>query len=519
MLTVDEEPKSYEQAIKSGDHKQWKRAMNEEFDSLIKNQTWNLVNPPSDQKVIDNRWVYKLKQRPDGSVDRYKARLVVRGFTQEFGIDYQETFSPVVKFTSIRAIIALAASKNMKLKQFDVRAAFLNGVLEETVFMSQPTGYDDGSGRVCKLNRSLYGLKQASRCWNKRFTEFISKFEFKVCESDPCVFVRDGSEGLTILAICVDDGLIAAENEGAILPVIEHLRKEFEIKFFDLECFLGLEVDQRDDGSIHVNQRAYAEKVLKRFGMTNCKTVATPAENAQNLGDFEPDDEADFPYREAVGSLMYLSVGTRPDISFAVGNVSRYMEKPSAVHVNAVKRILKYIQGTSDMGILFEGDKKLNFCGYSDADYAGDVKTRRSTSGYVFMFGKGIISWGSERQKSVALSTTESEYMAASHAIKELIWLKRLLAELSPVKMGLPTFFMDNQSAIRLVKNPEFHKRTKHIDVRYHFIREKFEDGMFDLKYVQTDEQLADVMTKALPKAKHQYFRDLLNIVAKKNLP
>lgn len=515
MLAVHEEPRSYEQAIESSDHRQWELAMDDEYDSLIKNQTWNLVKPPNDQKVIDNRWVFKLKQHPDGSIDRYKARLVVRGFTQEYGVDYQETFSPVVKFTSIRAILALAAARRMKLRQFDVKTAFLNGVLQEDVFMSQPTGYDDGSGRVCKLNKSLYGLKQASRCWNKRFTEFIGKFDFKTSESDPCVFVYNGKRGLMILAIYVDDGLIVAENEDAILPVIDHLRKEFEIKVFDLKCFLGLEIDRRSDGSIHVNQRAYAEKVLKRFGMMECNPVATPSDNAQNLGDFVMDGELDFPYREAVGSLMYLAVGTRPDISFAVGNVSRYMDKPAAAHVNAVKRILKYIKGTSDTGIQFDCGGDLEFIGYSDADYAGDVETRRSTSGYVFMFGGGVISWGSERQKSVALSTTESEYMAASHAIKELVWLGRLLAELSPIRMDAPIFYMDNQSAIRLVKNPEYHKRTKHIDVRYHFIREKFEDGMFDLKYVETNEQLADVMTKALPGAKHRHFCVAMGVMPK----
>lgn len=514
MLAVHDEPGSYEQAMESINRKQWEQAMDEEYDSLIKNRTWNLVNPPSDQKVIDNRWVFKLKQRPDGSIDRYKARLVVRGFTQERGIDYQETFSPVVKFTSIRAILALAASRHMSLKQFDVKTAFLNGVLEETVYMSQPTGYDDNSGRVCKLDKSLYGLKQASRCWNKRFTDFIGRFKFKASESDPCVFVYNGADGLMILAIYVDDGLIAAENEKAISPVIEHLRKEFEVKVSNLECFLGLEVDQRADGSIHVNQRGYANRVLQRFGMADCNAVATPSDSAQNLGDFEADGEVEFPYREAVGSLMYLSVGTRPDITFAVGNVSRYLEKPSAAHVNAVRRILKYIKGTSDMGIRFKGDDDLEFSGYSDADYAGDVETRRSTSGYVFMLGNGVISWGSERQKSVALSTTESEYMAASHAIKELIWLKRLLAELSPIEMTPPIFFMDNQSAIRLVKNPEFHKRTKHIDVRYHFIREKFEDGVFDLKYIETNKQLADVMTKALPRIKHQYFCGSLGVMS-----
>lgn len=193
------------------------------------------------------------------------------------------------------------------------------------------------------------------------------------------------------------------------------------------------------------------------------------------------------------------------------------MEKPAIAHVNAVKRILKYIKGTTDMGIQFESGIELKMCGYSDADYAGDVETRRSTSGYVFMFGNSTTSWGSERQKSVALSTTESEYMAAAHAMKELVWLRRLLSEILSTKLDKPIFLMDNQSAIRLIKNPEFHKRTKHIDVRYHFIREKFEDGIFDLDYVATDEQAADIMTKALPKNKHQYFRALMGLMPKKD--
>lgn len=517
MLAINEEPKTYEQAMKSDESKQWEQAMDDEFASLVKNQTWILVNPPDDQKVIDNRWVYKIKFRTDGSIERFKARLVVRGFTQEYGIDYRETFSPVVKFTSIRAILALAASKRMTLRQFDVKTAFLNGDLEEDVFMKQPIGYDDGSGRVCKLIKSLYGLKQASRCWNRKFTSFIRKFDFKTSESDPCVFVRNGKNGTMILAIYVDDGIIASEDEEAIFPVIDHLRKEFEIKVFEVECFLGLEINRESDGSIIVNQRAYAQKILQRFGMMDCHAVSTPLDTSQNLSDFEADEEVNFPYREAVGSLMYLAVATRPDITFAVGNVSRYLEKPAEAHVNAVKRILKYVKGTLTMGIRFDGGNDLTFCGYSDADYAGDKQTARSTSGYVFMFGGGIISWGSERQRSVALSTTESEYMAASYAIKELMWLKKLLSELLQIEMDAPNFFMDCQSAIRLVKNPEFHKRTKHINVRYHFIREKFEDGEFELSYVPTDEQRADIMTKALPKAKHQFLRALLGIVLEKN--
>lgn len=252
--------------------------------------------------------------------------------------------------------------------------------------------------------------------------------------------------------------------------------------------------------------------------MVDCCTVSTPLESSQNLSDFEADGEVNFPYRETVGSLMYLAIATRPDIRFAVGNVSRYLDRPAEAHVNAVKRILRYVKGSLETGIRFKGGNDLLFCGYSDADYAGDKQTARSTSGYIFMLGGGVISWNSERQKSVALSTTESEYIAASHAIKELIWLKRLLSELLQIKIDIPFFYMDCQSAIRLVKNPEFHKRTKHINIRYHFIREKFKENEFDLRYIPTNEQCADIMTKALPKIKHQSLCVMMDIVPKKDL-
>lgn len=329
-----------------------------------------------------------------------------------------------------------------------------------------------------------------------------------VCSSDPCVFVCDD----IILAIYVDDGLIAASSEKKIEPVIQYLRMEFEIKLFSADCFLGLEISRLNDGSIHLHQTAYAKKVLERFKMTESNGATTPADPNQILDNFKNSEKANYPYREAVGSLMYLAIATRPDISFAVGAVSRYLENPTESHVTAVKRILKYIKTTIDYGLRYDSSVTMDLNGYSDADYAGDKETRRSTSGHVFWFGSGVVSWCSERQKSVALSTTESEYIAASSGVKELVWLQRLLKEVTGQEAET-NFYMDNQSAIRLIKNPEFHKRTKHIDVRYHFIREKFEEGFFNLHYVPSDEQLADIFTKALPKDRFQNLRNLLSIV------
>uniref|UniRef100_A0A1Y1M571 Integrase catalytic domain-containing protein n=1 Tax=Photinus pyralis TaxID=7054 RepID=A0A1Y1M571_PHOPY len=510
-VTID--PNTYEEAIQSTEGEQWKIAMDDEYNSLIKNHTWDLVNPPDDQQVIDNRWVFKVKLNTDASVDRYKARLVIRGFAQQYGVDYEETFSPVVKFTSVRAILSFAAMNKMQLRQFDIKTAFLYGDLKEHVFMKQPIGYDDNSGRVCKLIKSLYGLKQASRCWNQKFTVFIRDFNFKPCDSDPCVFVRRNKNIIVIVALYVDDGLVVSNSANEIDHVLSYLCKQFDVKVFDAKCFVGLEIEQFSDGSIRIHQTAYAKKILSRFNMLECNAVATPGDPNQNFSDFTQEEiEPNFPYRQAVGSLMYLAIGSRPDLSFAVGVVSRYLERPSPIHVKAVKRIFKYVKGTADMGILYESSNSFDFVGFSDADYAGDNETRRSTSGYVFHTGSGVISWASTRQQSVSTSSTESEYVAACQAIKELLWLKTFVDELTLKCDVKAKLFVDNQSAIRLVKNPVYHKRTKHIDVQYHFIREKFQEGKFDLEYVETNNQVADICTKSLTKNRHKYLCTLMNL-------
>lgn len=402
----------------------------------------------------------------------------------------------------------------MQLKQFDIKTAFLYGELEDDIYMRQPTGFGDNSNRVCKLRKSLYGLKQASRCWNRTFTGFIEKFGFIVCQSDPCVFVSTRDGNTIILAIYVDDGLIAGSNDECIRDVISHLRGQFEMTIVNVGCFLGLEIERLADGSIFLHQSAYARKILQKFEMEECNAVATPSDPNQVLERVENAERLNYPYRELIGSLMYLAVGTRPDICYAVGKASRFLEHPSTIHVNAAKRILRYVKGTLNYGILYDSNGEKQFRGYSDADHAGDTDTRRSTTGYAFMLGNGIISWNSERQKSVAISTTESEYVAASNAVKELIWLKRLLAELMPDRDDDALFLMDCQSAIRLIKNPEYHKRTKHIDVRYHFVREKYDDGVFNLEYVPSEHQLADIFTKALPKGSFQYIRSSLGITS-----
>lgn len=509
------EPISYKHALEDENCDKWKKAMKEEYDSLMQNNTWELVERPPGEKIVDNKWIYKVKFEQKNQPSRFKARLVARGFTQEYGVNYYETFSPVVRFTSIRIILAIAAKMKMHLKQFDVKTAFLNGDLRETVFMEQPIGFGDGSNKVCKLKKSLYGLKQASRCWNEKFSTFIKLFGFKQCNSDPCVYTSKSNGALTIMAIHVDDGLIVGESVNEIKSVIKYLGEKFEIKEMNVGCFLGVEIQKRADNSIFVHQSTYAEKVLSKFNMQNCNPVSTPSDTNQPIGNFDESNASSYPYRELIGSLMYLAVGTRPDIAHAVGIASRYLEKPTVVHEKSAKRILKYLKNTINFGILFHSDGTYQLNAYSDADFAGDIDSRRSTTGYVFIFGGGAISWCSERQKSVSLSTTESEYMAASQCIREMVWINNALQEILNGKLQTINFFMDNQSAIRLIKNPEFHKRSKHIDVRYHFIREKYIENLFILNYISTDDMIADIFTKALSAQK---FKELASKLGLKQL-
>lgn len=511
-LSECHEPSSYENALKSQESEKWSKAINEEYASLMENQTWKLVQPPKNRKIIRNKWTFKIKENSAGQTIRYKARLVACGYSQVHGIDYDETFSPVVKYTSIRVILAVATSFNLKLRQFDVKTAFLHGDLQEEIYMSQPKGFDDQSGRVCKLLKTIYGLKQSSRCWNKKFTELIQQFNLRSSKADDCVFTFITNERKIILAIWIDDGLVAASNSDDIEKLISGLQSAVEIKSSEANFFVGLEINQKANGSIHLNQKGYTRKMLAKFNMTDANPVATPSDsNFLNFGTQKEITNVKFPYREAIGSLMYLAVATRPDIAHAIGILSRSLSNPTENHVTGVKRVFKYLKGTMDYGIYFKKNEKLSLNVYSDADYAGDPSTRKSTSGYLCMIGSATVSWCSQRQKCVSVSSTESEYVAASEATKEIIWLVRRM-EVFSTTTERPKLHIDNQGAIKLVKNNEFHKRTKHIDVMHHFIRQKYEEGFFNVTYVNTKDQIADLLTKPLPKQQFQRLRSLMGL-------
>ena len=461
----------------------------------------------------------------DGTLERYKARLVAQGCTQIFGLDYEETFSPVVRFESIRCLLAMATQHKLCLHQMDVSTAFLHGELSEEVYLKQPEGFVE-SGKenlVCRLKRSIYGLKQSPRCWNHTLDSKLKEIGFEQTASDPCLYVHANSEReMFVVAVYVDDIILGGKNESILCQVKQELSTKFDMKDLGpLHHFLGVTViqDQLSE-SIWIGQPTYTEKVLHRFDMHNSKPVGSPVNPDVKLSACEnPDDVCDQKlYQAVVGSLLYLSTKTRPDIAFAVSIAARFCASPTKEHWTAVKRILRYLNGTQQFGLLYKATTSSDseIAGFSDSDWAGDVGVRKSTSGYVFLLGGAAVSWKSTKQTTVALSTAEAEYIALSSASQEAIWLQQLISDLSKKALHKMIIYEDNQSTICLAKNQAVHGRTKHIDIKYHFIRDLVEAGKIELVYCTTENMVADIFTKGLSIRQFEKIRHLTG-VAKPN--
>ncbi|KAJ0804413.1 putative RNA-directed DNA polymerase [Helianthus annuus] len=512
LLTDGGEPECYEEAMEDEHKREWVEAMQDEMNSLYENNTFELVKLPKGKRALKNKWVYKVKTEEHTSRPRYKARLVVKGFSQRKGIDFDEIFSPVVKMSSIRVILGLAASLDLEVEQMDVKTAFLHGDLDKEIYMEQPEGFQvkGKEDYVCKLQKSLYGLKQAPRQWYKKFESVMGKQGYRKTISDHCVFFqRFGDDDFIILLLYVDDMLIIGKNAERIVQLKKELSKSFSMK--DLgpaKQILGIRITRdRASKKLHMSQEQYIEKVLSRFNMAKAKAVSSPLTPNFKLTDKdcpsskeEIEDMDKVPYASAVGSLMYAMVCTRPDIAHAVGVVSRFLSNPGKKHWEAVKWIFRYLRGSSKLGITF-GNEEPMLVGYTDSDLAGNKDNMKSTSGYLMTFAGGAVSWQSRLQKYVALSTTEAEYVAATEACKELLWLKRFTQELGFMQRRY-VVLCDNQSAIHLAKNSMFHKRTKHIDVKYHWNRDALEDKLFELDKVHTEDNGSDMLTKSLAREK-----------------
>lgn len=494
------EPSSLADALATPE---WRSAMNDEYAALLKNETWRLVAPPAGHNIVGSKWIYKIKQKPDGTVDRYKARLVAQGFSQRYGVDYADTFSPVVKPTTVRIILALAVSRNWSLRQVDIQNAFLHGELQEEVYM-HPPGFVNKShpNFVCKLQKSLYGLKQAPRAWYSTLSQKVQALGFHRSRADTSLFLFRRGKVTIYMLIYVDDIIIASSCAQATDRLIAQLRDAFAVKDLGtLTYFLGVEVTPTRDG-LALTQSKYAADLLHRVNMHACKPTPTPMSSTERLSKESGtplNDEDAFRYRSTVGSLQYLCL-TRPDLAFAVNKTCQFLQHPTDVHWAAVKRVLRYIQGTLQLGITIRRSDSVDMSAYSDADWAGCPDDRRSTGGFAVYLGNNLVSWSARKQPTVSRSSTEAEYKAIANATAEVTWIQSLLKELGVVQRTAPTLWCDNLGATFLTANPVFHARTKHIEIDFHFVREKVAAGALQVRFISSADQIADIFTKALPR-------------------
>ncbi|KAK2375338.1 putative mitochondrial protein [Trifolium repens] len=504
------EPKNVKEALTD---EAWIEAMQEELNQFERSEVWDLVPRPEDVNVIGTKWVYKNKSDENGTVTRNKARLVAQGYTQIEGLDFDETFAPVARLESIRLLLGVACILKFKLYQMDVKSAFLNGYLQEEVYVEQPKGFVDPEhpNYVYKLKKALYGLKQAPRAWYERLTQFLEEQGYRKGGSDKTLFVKQEKGKFIIAQIYVDDIVFGGMSNAMVQHFVQQMQSEFEMSLVgELTYFLGIQIKQMDD-TIFISQSKYARNIIKKFGMDNATHKRTPAPTHLKLTKDEKGISVDQSlYRSMIGSLLYLTA-SRPDITYAVGVCARYQADPKVSHLTQVKRILKYVNGTSDYGIMYSHCENSTLYGYCDADWAGSADDRKSTSGGCFFLGTNLISWFSKKQNCVALSTAEAEYIAAGSSCSQLVWMKQMLKEYD-VEQDALTLYCDNMSAINISKNPVQHSKTKHIDIRHHYIRDLVENKIVVLEHVGTKEQIADIFTKALDAVQFENLRGKLGI-------
>jgi transposase InsO family protein len=515
------EPSTLAEAKCRPDWSLWEKAIEEELATLKAAGTWQLEEAPPGANIIGLKWVFKVKKDAAGNIAQYKARLVAQGFSQIGGIDYDDTYAPVAKLASSRAIIAMANRLHLILHQIDIKGAYLNGTLkdDEVLYLRHPPGYTapNAGKQVLRLLKALYGLKQAGRRWYQTFTDILVQLGFTQCSVDQAVYHKSNASAreLMVIAVHVDDCTIAASERRLVDDFKARLSKHVEVTDLgELHWMLGIEVKRnREAGTVHLSQRSYIDSILHCFNFADLKPLTTPMDVQAPATTAEFAAMRNIPYREAVGALNWAALATRPDISFAVSTVARFALNPGPAHWEAVKRIFHYLAGTRDLWLSY-GEARRTLVGYTDAD-SSMAEDHHAISGYAFLIDGGTVSWSSKRQEIVSLSTTESEYVAAMHGLKEAMWLRSLLSEVFGSFKDATVLLCDNQSAIALARDHQYHARTKHIDVRYHFIRWVVDQGVVWLMYCPTEDMVADVLTKALPSPKVKHFAAGLGLCAK----
>nr|ABF96984.1 retrotransposon protein, putative, Ty1-copia subclass [Oryza sativa Japonica Group] len=507
------EPKHVDEALYDPD---WMNAIHEELNNFARNKVWTLVERPRDHNVIGTKWVFRNKQDENRLVVRNKARLVAQGFTQVEDLDFGETFGPVARLEAIRILLAFASCFDIKLFQMDVKSAFLNGEIAELVFVEQPPGFDDPKypNHVYKLSKALYGLKQAPRAWYERLRDFLLSKDFKIGKVDTTLFTKIIGDDFFVCQIYVDDIIFGSTNEVFCKEFGDMMSREFEMSMIEeLSFFLGLQIKQLKDGTF-VSQTKYIKDLLKRFGLEDAKPIKTPMATNWHLDLDEGGKPVDLKlYRSMIGSLLYLTA-SRPDIMFSVCMYARFQAAPKECHLVAVKRILRYLKHSSTISLWYPKGAKFKLVGYSDSDYAGYKVDRKSTSGSCQMLGRSLVSWSSKKQNSVALSTAEAEYISAGSCCAQLLWMKQILLDygISFTETQTP-LLCNNDSTIKIANNPVQHFRTKHIDIRHHFLTDHVAKCDIVISHIRTEDQLADIFTKPLDETRFCKLRNELNVI------
>uniref|UniRef100_A0A1J3J2T0 Retrovirus-related Pol polyprotein from transposon TNT 1-94 n=4 Tax=Noccaea caerulescens TaxID=107243 RepID=A0A1J3J2T0_NOCCA len=510
-------PQSYEEAMELT---VWVEAVEDETQAMERNHTWDEADLPKGKRAVTSKWVFTIKYLSTGEIERHKARLVARGFTQTYGQDYLDTFAPVAKLHTVRVVLALAANLDWDLWQMDVKNAFLQGDLDEEVYMTPPPGITVTPGKVLRLRKAIYGLKQSPRAWYQKLSTTLRDRGFRRSESDHTLFTLQSQEGIIVVLIYVDDIIISGNNKVGIQDTKAFLHSVFDIKDLgELKYFLGIEVCRSTDG-LFLSQRKYILDLLCETGNLEAKPAPTPLEDtykANQQGESDTKSDCAFHdaplYRKIVGKLIYLTL-TRPDLCFAVNQASQYMQTPMESHWKTVNHILRYIRGTSDQGIWMGCNGSTDLVGYCDADYAGDRSDRRSTTGYCTFIGGNLVTWKSKKQKVVSCSSCEAEYRAMRRLTTELMWLKMLLKDLGIETPKPITMHCDNQAAIHIASNSVFHERTKHIEVDCHKVREQMQLGVILPCYTKSSDQLADIFTKAASSKNCEFINNKLGLLS-----
>ena len=477
------EPKKLNDAIID---ENWVISMQEELNQFERNEVWELVPRPNDQSVIGTKWVYKNKMDENGIIIRNKARLVAQGYNQQEGIDYEETFAPVARLEAIRMLLAFACHKNFILYQMDVKSAFLNGFINEEVYVEQPPGFGSFNfpNHVFKLKKALYGLKQAPRAWYERLSKFLISSGFKMGKIDTTLFIKLRENDILIVQIYVDDIIFGATNVSLCEEFAKSMHNEFEMSMMgELNFFLGLQIEQLKEGTF-INQTKYIRDLLKKFNLEEEKAKNTPMGSSIKLVMDEKGKSVDqTKYRGMIGSLLYLTA-SRPNIMYSVCLCARFQACPKESHLNAVKRIFRYLKSTIDIGLWYPKCDNFELICYSDADFGGCKIDRKSTSGTCHFLGHSLVSWHSKKQNSVALSTAEAEYNAAGLGCAQVLWMKQTLSDFGLTYSHVP-IKCDKTSAISISKNPVQHSRTKHIEIRHHFLRDHAQKGILHLIFLE----------------------------------